>query len=123
MEKNKTTKPATNAVSSNRLFEYFCDESYYHLWCVRPSNERRWGHCYHVQSKDEAQGLAEELSQLELLRSAGWIAHAKNFEQCVRTLRVIHTWASVDGALIPEHVKKQTSKALKPFMPNSKAGN
>jgi len=75
MVENETTKPATNAVSSNRLFEYFCDESYYHLWCVRPANERRWGHCYHVQSKEEARGLAEELSQLEQIKNLVTVEH------------------------------------------------
>lgn len=28
-------------------------------------------------------------------------------------LRVIHTWATVDGALVPEQVRKLTSRTLK----------
>ena len=70
--------------------------------------------------KSQCSGSAPDYydEQLRLLRGAGWIAHAKEFENCVRALRVIHTWASVDGALVPEHVKKLSSKALKPFMPN-----
>lgn len=53
-------------------WEYFCDESYYGLWCVREAGEKRWGHGFHVRSKDEAEGLAgllnENASQIEQLK-------------------------------------------------------
>lgn len=43
-------------------WECFCDESYYHLWAVREVGEKRWGHCFHVQSKEEAEGLRDLLN-------------------------------------------------------------
>ena len=59
--------------------------------------------------------------QLRMLRSAGWIAHAKEFEDVVKALRVIHTWAGTEGALIPEHVLKISGKALRPLNPQNSA--
>jgi len=57
--------------------------------------------------------------QLQLLKGAGWHAHANEFAQCVRSLRVIHTWASVDGdRLDATDVKYMAEEALKPFMHN-----
>jgi hypothetical protein len=56
------------AVASNALFETFCVESYFGQWCVRKTGERRWGHCFHVASKEEAEGLAQELTALEQVR-------------------------------------------------------
>ena len=56
--------------------------------------------------------------QVRMLKDAGWIAHANEFAQCVRSLRVIHTWASVDGdRLDATDVKFMAEKALAPFMP------
>ena len=57
--------------------------------------------------------------QLGLLRSAGWKAHADEFEECVRTLRVLHTWARVDDVLDPVEVQVLIERALAPFTPNA----
>jgi hypothetical protein len=55
--------------------------------------------------------------QVALLKNAGWITHANEFAECVRSLRVIHTWASVDGGrLNAADVKNMAEKALAPFM-------
>jgi len=48
-----------------RNWECFCDESYYGLWAVRPVGENRWGHCFHVQTKEEAEGLRDLLNELQ----------------------------------------------------------
>jgi chromosome segregation ATPase len=45
-------------------YEVFCDVCYYDQWAVRPVGEKRWGHCYHLPSKEEADGLAKELEEL-----------------------------------------------------------
>lgn len=45
-------------------YECFSDSSYYDLWCVRKIGEKRWGYCYHLNSKEEAEGLTEELNRL-----------------------------------------------------------
>lgn len=45
-------------------YEVFYDVCYYDQWAVRPVGEKRWGHCYHLPSKEEAEGLAKELEQL-----------------------------------------------------------
>jgi hypothetical protein len=42
-------------------YEVFCDSAYYNMWAVRVNGEKRWGHCYHLPSKEEAEGLAQEL--------------------------------------------------------------
>ena len=42
-------------------WEYFCDAAYYGMWAVREVNEKRWGHCFHVSSMEEAKGLCELL--------------------------------------------------------------
>lgn len=47
------------------IYETFCDTSYYDQWCVRRVGEKRWGYCYHVPSKEEAEGLMDTLSMLE----------------------------------------------------------
>lgn len=51
-------------------YEYFCDESYYDMWAVRPIGETRWGHCYHVPTQEEAKGLAADLEELARLRAS-----------------------------------------------------
>lgn len=50
---------------SNALYETFCDRSYYDLWCVRKVGETRWGYCYHMNNKEEAEGLVKQLTDLE----------------------------------------------------------
>jgi hypothetical protein len=46
-------------------YEVFCDTAYFDQWAVRPIGENRWGHCYHLPSKEEAIGLAGHLERLE----------------------------------------------------------
>jgi hypothetical protein len=59
--------------------------------------------------------------QVRLLKSGGWIAHAKEFEAAITALQIIHTWATFDGGrcLDPHHVEKLTKKALKGFIASS----
>jgi hypothetical protein len=45
-------------------WECFCDECYYHLWAVREVGEKRWGHCFHVQTQQEGEGLRDLLNEL-----------------------------------------------------------
>ena len=54
-----------------RNWECFCDECYYGLWAVRPVGENRWGHCFHVQTKEEAEGLRDLLNELQEKANAG----------------------------------------------------
>ena len=42
---------------------YFQDENYYSLWAVRTIGENRWGHCFHVHTKEEAEGLCSLLNE------------------------------------------------------------
>jgi hypothetical protein len=44
-------------------WECFCDVSYFGLWAVRPVGENRWGYCFHVQTKEEAEGLCDLLNK------------------------------------------------------------
>ena len=49
-------------------YEVFCDMAYFDQWAVRPVGVSRWGHCYHLPSKEEAEGLAKQLEELEAER-------------------------------------------------------
>jgi hypothetical protein len=55
-------------------YEFFCDIAYFDQWAVRPVGVSRWGHCYHLPSKEEAEGLAKQLEELE--RKLGRIERA-----------------------------------------------
>jgi hypothetical protein len=48
--------------SKESEWECFCDEAYYGKWAVRPKGETRWGHCFHANSQEEAEGLVELLT-------------------------------------------------------------
>ena len=54
---------------------------------------------------------------IRMLKSHGMKAHAREFEQAIRALRVINSWATFQGGFIldPELVAKLTEKALKPY--------
>jgi hypothetical protein len=43
-------------------WEYFEDKSYYDLWAVRPVGETRWGACFHLHNKEEAEMLSKLLT-------------------------------------------------------------
>ena len=43
-------------------WEHFRDESYFDLWCVRPTGERTFGVGFHVTSEAEAIALVETLA-------------------------------------------------------------
>jgi hypothetical protein len=46
-------------------WECFHDESCYGLfWAVRPVGENEWGHCFHVPTRYEAEGLRDLLNEL-----------------------------------------------------------
>ncbi len=50
--------------ASASAWECFSDSAYYDMWAVRPVGERRWGHCFHLPSQDEAEGLTALLNHL-----------------------------------------------------------
>lgn len=58
-------RPRRGASGALRRWECFCDDSYYHMWAVRAVGERRWGHCYHVPTREEGEGLRDLLNDLE----------------------------------------------------------
>jgi hypothetical protein len=62
-------------------YETFCDESFYGMWAVRPIGEKRWGYCYHVPSKEEADGLCAELTERDC-----WREVATGLANTVKTL-------------------------------------
>ena len=63
----KTETP--RGVGTEDLFEVFVDACYYDQWAVRPVGEKRWGYCYHLPSKEEAEGLAKELTLLARIKN------------------------------------------------------
>lgn len=50
-------------MNNRPTWECFCDASYYDQWAVRPADVRLWGYCFHLPSKDEAEGLCELLNE------------------------------------------------------------
>jgi hypothetical protein len=56
-------------------WETFCDVGYYHMWRLRRKTERGWNDGFHINTRDEAEGLCELLNKLERE-----VAEAK--EQC-----------------------------------------
>jgi hypothetical protein len=56
-------------------WETFCDVGYYHMWRLRLKTERGWNDGFHINTRDEAEGLCELLNKLERE-----VAEAK--EQC-----------------------------------------
>jgi hypothetical protein len=55
--------------------------AYFDQWAVRPVGVSRWGHCYHLPSKEEAEGLAKQLEELEAER-----------DEAQAALTTIHRW-------------------------------
>ncbi len=77
MKTTKENSAAAQAVATGDLFEVFCDICYYDQWAVRPVGEKRWGHCYHLPSKEEAEGLAKELTllaRIKIVAAQAWDA-------------------------------------------------
>lgn len=54
-------------MNTNKIgaWEYFCDASYFDLWCVRRVGERTFGQGFHVASSIAAKELAEELARID----------------------------------------------------------
>lgn len=50
----------------NRVWETFCDQSYYGMWCIRPVGDRDFNSPYnfHVSEKEEAEHLMNFLNSL-----------------------------------------------------------
>ena len=46
-------------------WETFCDVGYYHMWRLRRITERGWNDGFHINTRDEAEGLCELLNKLE----------------------------------------------------------
>ncbi len=72
-----TETETPHGVGTEDLFEVFCDVCYGDQWAVRPVGEKRWGHCYHLPSKEEADGLAKELTllaQIKAVAAQAWDA-------------------------------------------------
>jgi len=59
-------------------WECFCDEYYYRLWAVREVGEKRWGHCFHVQTQQEGEGLRNLLNELSQESNAGAVPRRGN---------------------------------------------
>lgn len=51
-------------------WEIFCDPSYYHMWCVRRTSQRRFGEGFHVPTEEEAEALKSLLTHAEQFVSA-----------------------------------------------------
>lgn len=62
------------AVDTSR-WEIFCDESYYHMWTVRPVGERDFNKTLHVVSQADAKVAVEYLDALLARAEAAGAAH------------------------------------------------
>ena len=81
-------------------WEYFCDEAYYGEWAVRPKGENRWGHCFYVPTKEEAEGLCKLLNTrshpnldspevLEAVARGIWETYRSNKEITIEWMREV----------------------------------
>jgi hypothetical protein len=50
------------------MWECFCDECYYGMWAVRHTERKGFDQCIHVQTKEEAEFLVNNLNDLDKLR-------------------------------------------------------
>lgn len=50
------------ALAEEVAWEHFRDDSYFDLWCVRPTGERAFGVGFHVSTETEAIALVETLA-------------------------------------------------------------
>ena len=66
---------------------------------------RRGGDDVHADDKAYTKRLGDALDAV--------VAMAERAEEMERALKVIYTWAGVDGALVPEHVRALTKKVLR----------
>jgi hypothetical protein len=46
-------------------WETFCDESYYHMWCLRKIGQRGFNDGFHINNRDEAIVLCDLLNKME----------------------------------------------------------
>ena len=51
------------------MWECFCDQSYYDMWAVRHTDDKRFNSAIHVRKKEEAEFLVERLNNYNELRS------------------------------------------------------
>lgn len=45
-------------------WEYFLDESYFDMWCVRPVGSRKFGDGFHLVSEEGGKALCEYLNEI-----------------------------------------------------------
>ena len=45
-------------------WETFCDDSYYHMWCLRKIGQRGFNNGFHINNRDEATVLCELLNKM-----------------------------------------------------------
>jgi len=76
-------------------YEVFCDIAYFDQWAVRPVGVSRWGHCYHLPSKEEAEGLAKQLEELERERDEA----IKKIQRQAERIRVLEGATNHAGGL------------------------
>ena len=50
--------------NNHEPYECFCDECYYHMWRVRRKDTRTFNDGWHVNNRQEAEGLTAELNRL-----------------------------------------------------------
>lgn len=51
------------------MWEFFRDDSYYHQWAVRRTDDKRFNAAIHVGTGDEAKFLCAELNKIHSLRN------------------------------------------------------
>lgn len=51
-------------MSFKQPWKYFCDESYFHKWAVQHEEHRSFNQAIHVNTKEEAEFLVDQLNKL-----------------------------------------------------------
>jgi hypothetical protein len=63
-EAREQLKRIAAAWGAYEQWECFSDMAYFDMWAVRPVGETKWGACFHVPSREEAEGLRDLLNKL-----------------------------------------------------------
>lgn len=111
LSKTGKRKRELPAPAGYALWEYFCDDAYYGLWCVRRNGETCFGYGYHVQHVEEARNLCDELNKLT--KALIKIAETVDTSQCCSDgNEAIAVWAM--DALHNANVQRSAGAAPNP---------
>jgi hypothetical protein len=74
--------------------ETFCDECYYHMWCLRKIGQRGFNDGFHINNRDEAIALCDLLNNMERELAEARRSRAEVVEKYQAAVKEMHEAAS-----------------------------